>query len=310
MNSPVSEPLRQSFFRRSLRIAAATLRLFTRRETYSKTFKAVDFLLSNEIYTFASATAFNVLIAFFPAVIVILTLAAKIGGPDFHETMLDAIIEYVPANKAFFLKVITGVTGKFGTMTLLSLIVLLFSAVGIFVPVELALNYVWKIQQSRHWFVSQLISFGLLFLFIAMALLPTSLTWGFRNGVEFVLFFAKDSAAVDWIVWFFMKVVTLPFTIIAFAITYWVLPARKMQLEEVLPAAIFSGLCFEIGKYIFVFALPLLNLREIYGAFFVSVTFITWALFSSMMLLMGAYLTHQELLPKWKFGRNAPTPQA
>jgi len=304
MNSPISAPSRQSFLRRGITVAAATLRLFLRKDTYVRIVRGLDFLLSNETYTYASATAFNVMIAFFPAVIVVLTLSGKLGGPGLHGAMLEGIIGFLPANQEFFMKQIANVTVHFSAMTMVSLAILLFSAVGIFVPIELALNYVWKIQSKRHWIVSQMISFGLLFLFIAIALLPASLMWAFRSMLDFIFFFAKDSAFINWVVWTFMKITTIPFTILAFAMTYWILPARKMVIEEILPAAVFTGVCFEIGKHLYIFFLPVLNLREIYGAFAVTVTFITWALFASMMLLMGAYLTHEELLPRWKFGKR------
>ncbi|OIO35771.1 MAG: hypothetical protein AUJ18_00115 [Candidatus Hydrogenedentes bacterium CG1_02_42_14] len=300
INFPSQNDSSQSFIAHLFRVILSALRIFSRRETYLRIFQAVDFLLSNEIYTYASAIAFNVLIAFFPAVIVVLTVVNQVGGHELHGAALRAIADYLPSNREFFIAQISLVSRHFTGMTLFSLVILLFTAVGIFVPVELALNYVWKEPKPRHWLVSQMISFFLLGVFVMMSLLPIFISWGFGRILDTIFFFAVGSAFLKWINWLIFKLVTVPFTIAAFAIILSVLPNRKMKMEEVIPAAIFSGVVFEIGKYVYIVSLPLLGLKEIYGAFVVSVTFVTWALFASMIMLMGVYLTAQDLLPKWR----------
>lgn len=269
-----------------------------RRRTWTAIFQAVDFLLSNEIYTYASAIAFNAIIAFFPAVIVVLTLVNAWGGRGIHDAMLTAIIDILPANREFFAGQIGKVTANFSGMTLFSLGILLFSAVGIFVPVELALNYVWKESQARHWLRSQLISFGLLAFFIFVSIVPAAIAYGINSVLSFLLFFLEGTSFLAAIHWLVIKILAIPFTILGFAVVYRALPARRLALEEIVPAAVFSGVTVELGKHIYILALPLLGFREIYGAFFVSVTFITWALFASMIMLMGAYLTAQNILPR------------
>ncbi len=304
-NSPSAPESRQLFLRRLFGVILAGLRAFGRRRTWTAIFSAVDFLLSNEIYTYASAIAFNVLIAFFPAVIVVLTVIHQIAGPGLHDAAVAAVTDYLPSNRAFFAAQINGVTNHFSGMTFVSLAILLFSAVGIFIPVELALNYVWKEPKPRHWFVSQVISFFLLGLFILVSLVPVALSWAAGLALETVFFFLSGTAFLAGVKWLVFKVLTVPFTILGFAVVFAVLPNRKLNLEEVVPAAIFSGVCFELGKYVYIAFLPLLGFREIYGAFFVSVTFVTWALFASLIMLMGVYLTTQDILPRFRFRRGA-----
>lgn len=326
MDSPPSEPERQSWSRRLLQVLAAALRLLGRRSTWKTVAGAADFLLSNEIYTYASAIAFNALIALFPAAIVALTLVNQWGGPALHDEMLKAIVEFIPANKTFFSEQIRGVTRNFSGMTVVSLGILLFSAVGIFVPVELALNYVWKEPRPRHWAASQALSFLLLAILILLAIVPVYLTLQFDLALGSVLGLFRDSlvtrvvpwsafeAVNEFFSWVVLKALALPFTVLAFALLYGILPQHKLTLEQILPAALFAGIGFEVGRQVYALCLPLLDLREMYGAFSVSVAFITWALFASMLALMGAWLTAQDLLPRvrWAiprpFGRGARVP--
>jgi uncharacterized BrkB/YihY/UPF0761 family membrane protein len=59
-------------------------------------------------------------------------------------------------------------------------------------------------------------------------------------------------------------------------------------LKAVLPTGIVTGLIWEGAKVIFVKALPLLDLRSIYGPFSVSVTLMMWAFLTGLLLLAGA----------------------
>lgn len=305
-DSSIAPPPRQSFLRRPASVLGAALRSFGRAETWRRILRAVDFLLSNEIYTYASAIAFNAIIAFFPAAIVVLTLAHELGGPPVRDLMLTIIADYLPANRAFFTAQLAVVTANFGGMTLFSLAILLFSAVGIFIPVELALNHVWNEREPRHWLVSQLLSFLLLAICVGLAIAPVFLAWWFSLAAGRILFFLEGTFVMEWLNWSFQKLVTLPFTILAFAAVLFILPKKRLRLEAILPAAIFAGIAIELGRQVYIMALPLLQLREIYGAFAVSVAFITWALFASMVMLIGAWLTAQDLMPTWRREPEAP----
>jgi uncharacterized BrkB/YihY/UPF0761 family membrane protein len=52
------------------------------------------------------------------------------------------------------------------------------------------------------------------------------------------------------------------------------------------------GVLWEVGKVLYIKALPWLGFQEVYGqAFSVSVTLMFWAFISGLMLLAGAHLS-------------------
>ena len=70
------------------------------------------------------------------------------------------------------------------------------------------------------------------------------------------------------------------------------LPNGKIKAGSVLPAAVAMGVLWEVGKVLYIKALPLLNFQEVYGqAFSVSVALMFWAFISGLMLLAGAHLS-------------------
>jgi len=57
------------------------------------------------------------------------------------------------------------------------------------------------------------------------------------------------------------------------------------------PAAVITGVAWELAKYAYVLVLPWLNFQEVYGPFSISVTLIFGAFLSGMLLLGGAHLS-------------------
>ena len=85
-------------------------------------------------------------------------------------------------------------------------------------------------------------------------------------------------------------------SIAIFFLIYWVLPNGKVPARAVLPAAVIMGLLSESLKYVYIWALPLLNFQEVYGPFALSVTLMFWAFLSGLLLLAGANLSAEEHL--------------
>ena len=91
-----------------------------------------------------------------------------------------------------------------------------------------------------------------------------------------------------------MKVFAILASIAIFFVIYWVLPNGKVPVRDVLPAAMVTGILFEVAKQLYVLSLPWLDFENVYGPFSVSVTLMFWAYVSGMLLLGGAFLSAAE----------------
>ena len=88
-----------------------------------------------------------------------------------------------------------------------------------------------------------------------------------------------------------MKISAVAASIAIFFLIYWLLPNGKIRTRAVMPAAAVVGLIWEAAKYLYIWSLPWLNFREVYGPFAVSVTLMIWAFLSGLLLLAGAHLS-------------------
>jgi membrane protein len=254
----------------------------------------LKYLLRTDVHTFAFSVAANSILSFFPFVVLLMTLIRRV----FHSrVMYDVVVEllrdYLPAGQEFVIRNLNAMVDARQRVQVVSLIILLVTSTGVFVPLEVALNRIWRIPNNRSYLGNQLVSLGLAFACGVLALLSIGMTAGVVRPFEFLL--RGHAPAVVRLAGFLaMKVFAIGASIAIFFLIYWVLPNGKVPARAVLPTAIIMGLLSEALKYGYILALPWLNFAEVYGPFALSVSLMFWAFLTGLLLLAGANLSAAE----------------
>ena len=165
---------------------------------------------------------------------------------------------------------------------------LIFSANGIFMPLEVALNRLWGFPKNRSYGYNQLVSFSLTFVCGVLALTAAVLT---STNVNAVMRLLERLILPERATLVALKLAAVPFSILIFLLVYWLLPNGKVPLRAVWPIAVLAGVVVEGAKNLYVWLWPLLGLRRAYGPFFVSVTLLLWGFFAALIVLGGAEMS-------------------
>jgi membrane protein len=216
----------------------------------------------------------------------------------FHSrVMADVVVEllrdYLPAGQDFVIRNLNAMVNSRQRVQIVSLIILLATSSGIFMPLEVALNRIWNFPDNRSYAGNQLISLGLAFGCGVLALLSIAMTAG-NDALLSILLQGHGSGFIRLVGFFTMKLFAVAASIGIFFLTYWLLPNGKVPVRAVLPTAIIMGLLSEALKYGYILALPWLNFTEVYGPFALSVSLMFWAFLSGLLLLTGANLAAEE----------------
>src|SRR5215471_3620320 len=256
----------------------------------------VKYLLRTEVHTFAFSVAANALLSFFPFVLLLMTLTRRV----FHSRVMSDVIvqllrDYLPAGQDFVIRNLNALVETRQRTQILSLLILLVTSTGIFMPLEVALNRIWNFTRNRSYLGNQLISLGLAFGSGLLALLSIALTAG---NVALLASFLHPHG--DFVLrlgeFLVMKTFSVAASMAIFFLIYWLLPNGKVSARAVLPTAVIMGLLSECLKYAYILALPWLNFQEVYGPFALSVSMMFWAFLSGLLLLAGAHLSAEEHL--------------
>lgn len=280
------------------RTPAPSARQGNRRPTRSPglVVSTIKYLTRTDVHTFAFSVAANAILSFFPFVVLMMTIIRRVfHSRVMYEVVLQLLRDYLPAGQDFVIRNLNSMVNARQRVQVFSLIVLLVTSSGVFLPLEVALNRIWRFERNRSYLGNQLISLGLAFACGALALLSIALTAGPVAFMEFLLR-GYGTGFVRLVGFLMMKVFAIAASIAIFFLIYWLLPNGKVPARAVLPTAIIMGLLSEALKYAYILALPWLNFQEVYGPFALSVSMMFWAFLSGLLLLAGAHLSAEEHL--------------
>jgi len=253
----------------------------------------LKYLLRTEVHTFAFSVAANAILSFFPFVVLLMTLIRRVfHSKTMYDVVVDLLHDYLPTGQDFVIRNLNAMVDARQRAQIASVLILLVTSTGIFLPLEVALNRIWGFRNNRSYLGNQLVSLGLAFGCGVLAMLSIALTAG---NIHLLTSFLGGHA--NFILrlggFLMMKVFAIATSIAIFFLIYWVLPNGKVPARAVMPAAVIMGLLSESLKYVYIWALPLLNFQEVYGPFALSVTLMFWAFLSGLLLLTGAQLSVQ-----------------
>jgi membrane protein len=246
------------------------------------------YLLDSEVHTFAFSVAANAILSFIPFIVLLYTIAISVFHSNaMAEAVSQMVIYFFPSNQDFIIKNLMIEAPRHGVQAL-SLVMILISCTGIFLPLEVALNQAWGVAKSRNYLMNQLVAFGLAGLMVILGLASVMLAAGQRQALAFVFFHNTDNFLYNGISYFWLALCTGVACILFFFSIYWLLPNCKVPWRPVLRASVVVGLIWLFSKYVFVAILPHLDLRSLYGPFYISVGLLMWAYVSGLILFAGA----------------------
>jgi len=270
----------------------------------------IAYLLDSEVHTFAFSVAVNAIISFIPFVVLLYTLALSVFHSEAMKSVVNDMVNYflpsATTTKDWMANTIVNeavlpLLKRHGAQAF-SLVMILISCTGIFLPLEVALNQAWGVSKSRNYLFNQTIAFGLALLMVglgvasmvanvsvdkvlALALVHDSDNWFFR-----ILHYSYDALSYLW-----LAVSTGVASILFFFSVYYILPNRKVPWRPVMRTSIITGGVWLVSRFIYAAVLPHLDLQSLYGPFYVSVGLLFWAYISGLILFAGAQFSVARL---------------
>lgn len=246
-------------------------------------------MMETEAHVYALAVAASVLLSFYPFCNVMLSICRNLlHWRAAEDAIYLALNDYFPGEMAGFLRRNLALQGN---LQITSMVLLLFTANGIFEPLEVALNRAWGVTRNRSYLKNQMVALGMIFLCGALALASLMLTA--MNKQWLASWAGSLGGFKTWLNLFLFKVAAVPISILALFLIYWLLPNRKIQPARVAPVAILVGLVLEALKYVNLAITPMLEakLEHEYSIFRHSVNILLWSFVAALVVLAGAEWT-------------------
>lgn len=182
-------------------------------------------------------------------------------------------------------------TGKIASI--ISVVVLLFGASGLFAQLQDALNTIWEVQPKpnrglwgiiRDRFLSFTMVLGVGFLLLVSLLVSATLA-------AVVTFFGHLLPGVSFLLQLTNFILSFAVTTVLFGLIYKVLPDVKITWSDVWIGAIITSVLFSIGKYLLGLYLGNSSFGSTYGAAGSVVIILAWVNYAAQILFFGAEFT-------------------
>jgi len=266
------------------------MRVRSLRALWQSVRPTISFLMETQVHVFAFAVAANVLISFFPFLMVMILICRSV----FHweaavNAIYFAVADYFPStfNATPMTTLLDWAARRQHGVSWFALLLLLFTANGIFEPLEVALNRVWHVTRNRSFIRNQVLGLGLVFLCGALTLASVCVA---AVDLRFLQSSLVKSSLAGVLGFVSFKIVSLPLLMLMIFLIYWILPNRRIPIRRIIPAAVIVGVLLEVLKYVNVLTWPWLRAKLALETppFVQSISIILWAFCAAMLILAGA----------------------
>jgi membrane protein len=246
-------------------------------------------VMRTESHAYCAGLAFFALVAFYPSCLLLLSVSDHVLHWGAAETVIrETLREYYPEGQDFLVRNLEVSVRQYGRgLTALAVFWVLLGAAGVFVPLETAFNQLWGAREHRPYWRNQAVGLLLTGACCGLAFVFVFATAGVQAGAAGLALPPLPGRAVGYAA---LRLSALATTVTAIFVFYRFLPNCRVRSAEVWPAAVVAGIVAEAVRWLYLQALPVLQLQKSQGPYYVSVSFVLLAYVEAFVLLGGAYL--------------------
>ncbi len=239
----------------------------------------------------AAGVAYYAIISIFP---LLLGLIAVFGfflpSLNLQDELLKFVGNNIPGATNILKENIANVIRLRGVMSILSIVILFWSASALFSSISLAINRAWDISISRHFFIRKASELGMVFGTGILFLLSLG-----ASTIITIMHGALNLPAADLIiVYTSTKLVAFLLMFSIFLLLYKFVPNTKTYWRSVWPGALLAAVLFELARTLFIFYLDnFANYQLIYGSITSIIILLVWIYYSAFIMILGAEFTFQ-----------------
>ncbi len=251
----------------------------------------------DKVSLLAAALAYYTVFSVTPLLVIAIAIAGAVFGQD---TAKNEIVQQINAlvgeqgAQVIEIALANANQPQLGSLaSIISLIILLVGASGVFAQLQEALNTVWDVKPKSdrglwQFLRKRLLSFGMV-LAIGFLLLVSLIFSAILSGISNL----EINLLPGWVS--LLRLLNLAISLgmisLLFALIYKYLPDAKIRWQDVWVGAIITALLFTLGKFLIGLYLGRGSLGSTYGAAGSLIIFLAWVFYSAQILLFGAEFT-------------------
>ena len=245
-------------------------------------------ITASRIGTYSAQTAFFMFLSLIPLVMLLLSLLKQIGTESMISTV---VVDFTPDVISSFFNIYMDEIMDDSKMsfTIVSGLVLLWSASkGVFAIIG-GLNSVYEIKETRNYFFLRLLAmfYTIAFLVILVGALLILVFGDMLNDLLYSLF--PDLKGLVYIVSSLRFIIGFVLLVLFFSVLYKALPSGKQRFSDQIPGAVITGAGWVSFSILFSFFVDnFSNYANIYGSLTAIIVLLLWLYVCMYIMFIGA----------------------
>jgi len=254
--------------------------------------------MAHEALQFAGSMAYFGVLSIFQLLVLGVVIGSYVLGEEAaRQFVVDQVAAGSPIDPELIGGVIDAVTESRGSMTIIGVAFLLWSALGIFSALSGGIGRAFDNAPPRPFLKDKLI--GLILMGVTGALAVGSLVIGLVTGI--IQEVATDLVATlpggSTAIWLIGLLVPILLIFLAFWVIYRIVPNRPVTWGEVLPGAVVAALLWTVLRVGFTYyATNIANYDSAFGPLSTGITLLVFLYFASVIVLLGAEFARASAL--------------
>lgn len=260
--------------------------------------QVIEEFITDNVLKYTASLAYYTIFSLIPMLIIIISIFGILFGKESIEGQIYNQLKNLIGSNASIqiqesIKVIH-ISGQSTTAAIISSIVLLVGATGIFAEIQDSLNKIWglRLKAKKVWWkliLDRLVSFSIIIslgflMMVSLSLNAIVVAIGERLTNLLSSNTVKSFPVVE-------NTFSFIISVFLFALIFKVLPDAKIKWKDVIIGSIITSILFSAGKIAIGYYLGQSNIANIYGAGSSIMIILIWTYYSSMILYLGAEFT-------------------
>jgi membrane protein len=262
--------------------------------------RAVTGFLQHEALQNAGSMAYFAILSIFQLIVLgVVVLSFFLGEGEGRQFVIDQIVGGTPLDRKTATEVIDGIIESRGGIGLVSLVFLLWGALGLFSALNRGVATAFVAAKPRGFLQDKLI--GLALMALTGLLGVVSIAIGIVTGIVQqaagdVLGDVPGGGLALGLIGFVVPIVLI---FVAFLAIYWLVPNRPVTLREVWPGAVVATILWTLLRVGFTwYATSIARYDSAFGPISAAISLLVFLYFASVVVLLGAEVARANVLDR------------
>jgi len=243
----------------------------------------------------AAAIAYYAIFSLFPLLLFLIAIYSSVLKSDeLKAQVLTSCDQFLPGSRDIVSENIRQVIELRGTVGLLGMIVLLWSATGVFAGIAQNINQAWKNAPARHFLHERFLALSMIAGLICFVVVSLIATAAFNLTIQIAPLMGHEvMAGMSFAGRWFVRLMPFFGILTLFTLLYRLVPNTRVRWREAFSGALCAAGCWEVTKEVFAWYLgsDWNSYQLVYGSLAAVVALLLWVYICSIIILFGAHLS-------------------